>query len=201
MEGLLLHGGGGGGGEEIACGSVESYGVYSVLYTCGLLLRVGLPCGPLLECVYLHRVLCVKKRTTRHLRCCCLFSEGNFSGRSNPMVFTLLSTPDDCSCAMCLLMLLRIKSRKAWFLRCVGWFSEGDFSTMSFKLRCPFFHVPSRHVTLTVWGGRVGGGYVRNKHTGYCAPCRLVFSIIVSKSEPPITLHPKPYALSSKPQT
>ena len=29
--------------------------------------------------------------------------------------------------------------------------------------------------------GGGGGGYVRNKHTGYCAPCRLVFSIIVFK--------------------
>ena len=45
---------GGRGGRVIACGSVESYGIYSVFYTCGLLLRVGLPCGPLLECVYLH---------------------------------------------------------------------------------------------------------------------------------------------------
>ena len=41
---------------------------------------------------------------------------------------------------------------------------------------------------------------MRNKHTGYCAPCRLVFSIIVSKSEPPSTLHPKSYTLSAKPK-
>ena len=44
------------------------------------------------------------------------------------MVFTLLSTPVDCSCALCLLMFLRIKSRKARFLRRVDWFSEGDFN-------------------------------------------------------------------------
>ena len=75
------------GGEEIACGSVESYGVYSVLYTCGLLLRVGLPCGPLLECVYLHRFLRVRKRTTRYLRCFSCFQKAFF--RAGPILWFL----------------------------------------------------------------------------------------------------------------
>ena len=131
--------GGVGGGGNCMRKCVESYGIYSVFYTCRLLLHVGFPCGPLLECVYLHRFWRVKKRATRYLRCYCLFSKGIFSGRSNPMAFTSLSTPVDCSCALCLLLFLRIKSRKAWFLRCVGWFSESDFSTRSFELRYPFF--------------------------------------------------------------
>ena len=79
-----------GGGGVIACGSVESYGIYSVFYTCGLLLRVGLPCVPLLECVYLHRFLRVKKRTTRYLRCFCLFSEGIFSGQVQSYGFYII---------------------------------------------------------------------------------------------------------------
>ena len=160
MESLLLHGGGGGGGP-IACGSVESYGIYSVFYTCGLLLRVGLPCGPLLECVYLQRVLRIKKRTTRF----CLFSEGIFSGRSNPMVFTFLCTPVDCSCALC------IKSRKAWFLRCVGWFSGGVLSTRSFELRCPFFTSCVGELLCQCgvggWGGVMCG--TNKQGIAYCA--------------------------------
>ena len=30
----------------MACGSAESYGIYSVFYTCGSLLRVSCPCRP-----------------------------------------------------------------------------------------------------------------------------------------------------------
>ena len=44
IEGLL------GGVGVLACGNVESYGIYSAFYTCGLFLRVGLPRGPLLAC-------------------------------------------------------------------------------------------------------------------------------------------------------
>ena len=93
MEGLLLHGGGGGGGVGgggggvIACGSVESYGIYNVFHTCGLLLRVGLPCGPLLECVYLHGFLRQEANNTV-FTVFCLFSEGFFY-RAGPILWFL----------------------------------------------------------------------------------------------------------------
>ena len=166
------------GGGVIACGSVESYGIYSVFYTCRLLLRVGLPCGPLLECVYLHRFLRIKKRTTRYLRCFCMFSEGFF--RAGPILWCLhyylhlLTAPARCVCVC-----FAHQEPKAWLLRCVGWFSEGDFppghlSSATF-ISCP---VSACYFDSVGWAG-AGGGYVRNKHTGYCAPCRLVFSIII----------------------
>ena len=112
------------------------------------------------------------------------FQKAFFPGRSNPMVFTLLSTPDDCSCAMCLLMFLRIKSRKEWFLRCWlvfrrRFFPPGHLSSAAL-FSCP---VSACYFDSVGWAG--GAGYVWNKHTGYCAPCRLVFSIVVSNSEPP----------------
>ena len=106
MEVLLLlgvGGGGGVGGGVIACGSVESYGIY----TCGLFRRVGWNVS-----------ICIgfcASRSEQHgiYSVFACFQKAVFSGRSNPMVLTLLSTPVDCSCASCLLMFLRIKkSRK-----------------------------------------------------------------------------------------
>ena len=106
----------GGGRGVIACGSVEFYGIYSVFYTCGLLLRVGLPCGPLLECVYLHGFCVSRSEQYGIYGVFACFQKTFFSGRSNPVVCTALSTPVHCSCALCLLMFLRIKSRKAGHL-------------------------------------------------------------------------------------
>ena len=50
------------------------------------------------------------------------FQKTFFSGKSNPVVFTVLSTPVHCSCALCLLMFLRIKSRKAGHLSSASFF-------------------------------------------------------------------------------
>ena len=122
MEGLLRHGSGGaGGGGVIACGSVESY-----------------PCGPLLECVYLHRFLRIKKRTTRYLRCFCMFSEGFFSGRSNPMVLHyylhLLTAPARCVCVC----FAHQEPKSMAFTVCWLVFRR-RFSTRSFELRYLYF--------------------------------------------------------------
>ena len=86
----------------------------------------------------------------------------------------LLTAPARCVCVC-----FAHQEPKAWLLRCVGWFSEGDFppghlSSATF-ISCP---VSACYFDSVGWAG-AGGGYVRNKHTGYCAPCRLVFSIII----------------------
>ena len=161
-----------GGGGVIACGSVESYGIY----TCGLFRRVGLPCGPLLECVYLHRFLRVKKRTTQFFR-------------AGPILWFLhyylhlLTAPARrvylCFCAS-------RRAEKHDFYGVLGGFQKAIFPpghlSSAARFSCP---VSACNFDNVGWAG--GGGYVRNKHTGYCAPRRLVFSIIVSKSEPPTT--------------
>ena len=91
-------------------------------------------------------------------------------------------------------MLLRIKSQKTWlFYGVLAGFQKailppGPLSSAALFL-CP---VSACYFDSVRWAG--GGGYVRNKQTGYCAPCRLVFSIIVSKSEPP-----KPYTQNPTP--
>ena len=60
MEGLLLYGGGGGGGGI----SIESYGIYSVVYVCGLLLWIGFLYGFFLE-YFINKNFCMSRNKKR----------------------------------------------------------------------------------------------------------------------------------------
>ena len=154
MEGLLLHGGGvGGGGGIIARGSVESYGIYSVCYTFGLLLRVGLPRGPLLECVYLHG-FCVSRSEQHGIYSgFCVFSEGIFFGQVQSYGFySIIYTSS---------LLLRVvftdvfcatRAEKHDFYGVLAAFEKAIFPAGHLS-PAALFYVPCRHVTLTLWGG------------------------------------------------
>ena len=160
MESLLLHGGGGGGGQLHAeVSNPMEFTVFSTPADCScvLVFRAD-PCWNVSIC----RGFCASRSEQQGFAC---FQKAFFSGRSNPMVFTFLCTPVDCSCALC------IKSRKAWFLRCVGWFSGGVLSTRSFELRCPFFTSCVGELLCQCgvggWGGVMCG--TNKQGIAYCA--------------------------------
>ena len=147
VESLLLHGGGGGGGQLHAeVSNPMEFTVFSTPADCScvLVFRAD-PCWNVSIC----RGFCASRSEQQGFAC---FQKAFFSGRSNPMVFTFLCTPVDCSCALC------IKSRKAWFLRCVGWFSGGNFCPPGHLSSAALFSRPASASYFVSVGWAGGGG-------------------------------------------
>ena len=103
---------GGGGGGVIACGSAESYGIYSVFYTCGCSCVLAVRADRSWNVSIYVGFACQQANHTVFTVFLLVFSRPFFSTRSDPMVFTVFCTPLHCLCALCLLMFLRVQPRK-----------------------------------------------------------------------------------------
>ena len=130
-----------------------SNGIYSVFYTFGLLLRIGLPCGPLLD-ASICMGFCVS-RSEQHgiYGSFCVFSRRHFF-RAGPILLFL----------QYYLHLFTAPAHCVYLCLCASRAEKHDFTVSWLRLRrqffqhvfcapLPLFHVPCRHVTLTVWGG------------------------------------------------